>query len=118
MMRALLNPRRFGAYSIGLMVNKVLRRLLPVCMILVFAATAALEIWTMHILKGTGCTLRPWRIEDAASVAMYANNRAIWRNLRDVFPSPFTLDDARETADGRRGEKKARTSFAIVEEVG
>ncbi len=38
--------------------------------------------------------LRPWRAEDIASVARYANNPHIAANLRDVFPSPYTLEDA------------------------
>ena len=38
--------------------------------------------------------LRPWRREDAANVTRYANNEKIARNLRDVFPHPYTLADA------------------------
>ena len=43
MMRGLFDPRRFGIYSIGLFINKVLRRLLPVCLILIFVCTAVLS---------------------------------------------------------------------------
>jgi hypothetical protein len=42
-MRRLLDPRRHGTFAVGLFANKVLRRLLPVCLILVFASTAALS---------------------------------------------------------------------------
>ena len=38
--------------------------------------------------------LRPWRIEDAESLASYANNSKIAANLRDAFPHPYTLNDA------------------------
>lgn len=38
--------------------------------------------------------LRPWCREDAANVTRYANNEKIARNLRDVFPHPYTLADA------------------------
>ena len=38
--------------------------------------------------------IRDWRIEDAPSVARYANNRKIWMNLRDAFPHPYRLQDA------------------------
>ncbi len=38
--------------------------------------------------------LRPWRREDTANVAQYANNDKIAQNLRDVFPYPYTLADA------------------------
>ena len=38
--------------------------------------------------------LRPWQMEDAPAVARFANNKEIARNLRDVFPHPYTLADA------------------------
>lgn len=40
--------------------------------------------------------LRPWRAEDAASLAQHANDREVWRNMRDRFPHPYTLKDAKE----------------------
>jgi RimJ/RimL family protein N-acetyltransferase len=43
----------------------------------------------------TTCTLRPWRTGDEDSVAQHANNRKIWRNVRDHFPYPYTLADAK-----------------------
>ena len=43
MMQPLLDPRRYGGYAVGLMINKVLRRLLPVCLILVLVSTAFLS---------------------------------------------------------------------------
>lgn len=39
--------------------------------------------------------LRPWRQEDVADVAEAANNPKIAANLRNVFPNPYTLDDAK-----------------------
>jgi len=42
----------------------------------------------------TDLSLRPWRLSDAADVARYANNEKIAANLRDVFPSPYTREDA------------------------
>lgn len=38
--------------------------------------------------------LRPWRPGDEESLVRHANNRAIWRNLRDAFPHPYTFADA------------------------
>ncbi len=38
--------------------------------------------------------LRPWRIEDAKEIAKAANNPRIAANLRNVFPHPYTLEDA------------------------
>lgn len=40
------------------------------------------------------CRLRPWRVGDESSLARHANNRAIWLNLRDRFPHPYTPADA------------------------
>ena len=42
------------------------------------------------------CTVRPWRLDDAESVARHANNRKIWLGVRDLFPHPYTIQDARE----------------------
>jgi RimJ/RimL family protein N-acetyltransferase len=40
------------------------------------------------------CVLRPWRAGDATSLVRHANDRAIWLNLRDQFPHPYTAADA------------------------
>jgi RimJ/RimL family protein N-acetyltransferase len=45
-------------------------------------------------LKLTRSVLREWRPGDEKSLVRHANNRAIWRNLRDAFPHPYTLADA------------------------
>lgn len=39
--------------------------------------------------------LREWKLGDAESIAAYANNEKIARNLRDAFPHPYTIDDAK-----------------------
>lgn len=39
-------------------------------------------------------TLRPWRLEDAPAIVPYADDPLVAKNLRDVFPSPYTLADA------------------------
>src|SRR5262245_27191472 len=41
------------------------------------------------------CEVRSWRVSDATSLALHANNRKIWINLRDAFPHPYKLKDAR-----------------------
>lgn len=48
--------------------------------------------------------LRPFRPEDAESIAHHANNKNVWRNLRDAFPYPYSTDNAREWIDGIIGE--------------
>jgi ribosomal-protein-alanine N-acetyltransferase len=42
------------------------------------------------------CQVRSWRPADVESLVRYANNRQIWLNLRDRFPSPYTRRDGRE----------------------
>ncbi len=42
----------------------------------------------------TDFTLRPWRKGDEDALARYADNPNIAANLRDVFPSPYTREDA------------------------
>jgi RimJ/RimL family protein N-acetyltransferase len=39
--------------------------------------------------------IRPWSLEDLTSLVRHANNRAIWQNLRDRFPSPYTEEAGR-----------------------
>lgn len=46
------------------------------------------------MLPFTGGMVRTWRGDDAPSLARHADNRRVWANLRDRFPSPYTLDDA------------------------
>jgi RimJ/RimL family protein N-acetyltransferase len=41
------------------------------------------------------CRLRPWRKTDRESLVRHANNRRVWRNLRDRFPHPY--DEANAT---------------------
>ena len=42
------------------------------------------------------CRLRPLVATDAPSIARFANNRKVWRNLRNSFPQPYSLADAEE----------------------
>jgi [ribosomal protein S5]-alanine N-acetyltransferase len=59
------------------------------------------------------CVVRPWRASDAASIARHADNPKIGRNLRDGFPSPYTVDDARAFIQ-RAIELQPLCRFAIV----
>lgn len=43
--------------------------------------------------------LRKWKKEDIEDVARFADNKKIASNLRDGFPHPYALDDAREYVD-------------------
>ena len=40
------------------------------------------------------CELRLFRPEDASSLAHHANDVTVWRNLRDLFPHPYSLEHA------------------------
>ena len=58
------------------------------------------------------CTLRPWHHGDEAAVAHHANDREVWRNLRDVFPHPYTLQDAIDWV-GHASSQSPVSEFAI-----
>lgn len=58
--------------------------------------------------------LREWRMEDAQSIARYASNPAVAANLRDVFPSPYALQDAQDYLRCCiEGDKTAERCLAI-----
>jgi RimJ/RimL family protein N-acetyltransferase len=59
------------------------------------------------------CDVRSWRTSDAEPISRYANNHKIWINLRDAFPHPYTLRDAREYIRAVR-QRTPETSFAIA----
>ena len=41
-------------------------------------------------------TFRTWRSTDVDALVRHANNRNIWRNLKDRFPHPYTAADAED----------------------
>jgi [ribosomal protein S5]-alanine N-acetyltransferase len=63
-------------------------------------------------LKLTRCTVRDWRLDDAESVAKHANNRRVSANLRDRFPYPYTIQDAKNFLE-RTVVKQPRENFCI-----
>lgn len=63
-------------------------------------------------LRLARCVVRSWREEDAGSIARHANNRRVWINLRDAFPHPYGIDDARRFIAAAR-EADPQTRFAI-----
>jgi ribosomal-protein-alanine N-acetyltransferase len=58
------------------------------------------------------CEVRSWRGSDAKSLQLHADNRKIWINLRDAFPSPYTLKDARRFISAALA-RDPETHFAI-----
>jgi RimJ/RimL family protein N-acetyltransferase len=60
-----------------------------------------------------GSRIRSWRREDAEALSRHADNRKIWRNVRDHFPSPYTLADAELWIDRVLTSGGLETQFAI-----
>jgi RimJ/RimL family protein N-acetyltransferase len=58
------------------------------------------------------CTIRAWRSDDAESLAKHANNRKVWVALRDLFPHPYTIQDAHEFLH-RAISEQPTTKFCI-----
>ncbi len=63
-------------------------------------------------LELSHCTVRSYKIDDAESLAINANNIAIWKNLRDGFPHPYTLENGRGYIDHTLS-LQPETNFAI-----
>ena len=59
------------------------------------------------------CVLRPWQSGDEASLVKHANNRNIWRNVRDRFPYPYTMEHALTWIELSKRVQPV-TNFAIV----
>jgi RimJ/RimL family protein N-acetyltransferase len=64
-------------------------------------------------ISGSRCTLRPWRPADAEALVKHADNANIARNLRDRFPHPYTLRDAKAFIQSC-ATVRPHVSFAIV----
>ena len=59
------------------------------------------------------CGVRSFRGTDAADLALHANNRKVWLQLRDRFPHPYSVDDARGFIAFARGAT-LESEFAIT----
>jgi RimJ/RimL family protein N-acetyltransferase len=57
--------------------------------------------------------LRPWRKGDEEPLVRHANNRQVWLSLRDLFPHPYTLDDARDFIALNSARSGPPTNLAI-----
>jgi RimJ/RimL family protein N-acetyltransferase len=53
------------------------------------------DVVTSIRLGAGDCELRSFKRGDAESIARHGDNRKVWINLRDAFPHPYTLADAR-----------------------
>lgn len=61
-----------------------------------------------------GIVLRPWSIKDANQLYVIADNEKISANLRDGFPFPYTLKDARDWLNIILPENLPPRFFAII----
>src|SRR5262249_52750397 len=59
-----------------------------------------------------GALIREWQLKDGDSFHLNANDRDIWRNLRDTLPYPYTLEDAYAWIE--IASEEPRTHFAII----
>ncbi|MEI6665487.1 MAG: GNAT family N-acetyltransferase [Chloroflexota bacterium] len=67
----------------------------------------------MPELRLTTCMLRPIRPGDEHSIARYADNPRVWRNLLDRFPHPYTLEAARSWVVTCEGHEPQTHNFGI-----
>jgi [ribosomal protein S5]-alanine N-acetyltransferase len=63
-------------------------------------------------LEFHGGRIRSWRPGDEPSLARHANSRNIWLNVRDRFPHPYTLEDAKGWV-AMASAAEPETQFAI-----
>jgi RimJ/RimL family protein N-acetyltransferase len=61
-----------------------------------------------------GIVLRPWSISDATQLALIADNKNIADNLRDGFPFPYSLEDAKNWLKMILSENYPPKFFAIT----
>ena len=47
------------------------------------------------MLSDGAVVIRDWRETDAQELATQANDRRVWLGLRDLFPHPYSIEDAR-----------------------
>jgi RimJ/RimL family protein N-acetyltransferase len=64
-------------------------------------------------IRTPGAVLRPWQKEDAPLLVRHADNPRIAAGMRDRFPSPYTIEDARCFIAGSTSPA-ARLLLAIV----
>ncbi len=64
------------------------------------------------LIELTKCVVRSYRPSDVESLAKYANNRKVWLNMRDGFPHPYSVDNAKEFIK-RATTMNPETMFAI-----
>jgi len=65
----------------------------------------------MELVEGK-VRIRPLRYADRERLAKLANNKKIWLNVRDMFPHPYTIEDAEKFIDTVK-QRDPQVTFAI-----
>jgi ribosomal-protein-alanine N-acetyltransferase len=63
-------------------------------------------------LRDGSTVVREWQEADAESLALQADDRRVWLGLRDAFPHPYRVEDARRFISAAR-LRSPQTYFAI-----
>lgn len=63
-------------------------------------------------IKLSKSIIRDWRTGDEKLLVHHANNIKVWRNLRDIFPHPYTMADAKFWIE-KASTEKPLTNLAI-----
>lgn len=66
----------------------------------------------MH-LQLDGVVLRPVQPSDEERLVVLANDRNVWRNMRDLFPHPYTRENARWFIEHQQKPDLTERVFAI-----
>ncbi|MBL8936704.1 MAG: GNAT family N-acetyltransferase [Archangium sp.] len=66
----------------------------------------------MH-LQLDGVVLRPVHPSDEERLVLLANDRNVWRNMRDLFPHPYTRENARWFIEHQQKPDRTERVFAI-----
>lgn len=66
----------------------------------------------MHLNCGNA-VVRSWSWRDVENLSFHSNNRKVWRNARDSFPYPFTIEEANRWIS-YAVETKPENNFAIT----
>jgi RimJ/RimL family protein N-acetyltransferase len=63
-------------------------------------------------LSAGSTAIREWQEADAEPLVVQANDRRVWLGLRDAFPHPYGIEDARRFI-GKARQMSPQTYFAI-----
>lgn len=66
------------------------------------------------LLGGSDLVLRPWAHGDERDLVTFGNDHAVWRNLTNRFPHPYTFEHARAWLTRANERPDHQRHFAIV----